>query len=86
MAERLRFLEAQQQRASVWHEQLHRAVGQSLSPQDVQATAETVEALVQKPTDLLIMVRISEQAAQLAAMVRSYAELRRLIDIDPATS
>jgi len=80
MAERLKQLEARDSWAAEWRQGLQRAVNPSLTVEEVRSTLEVLEGLVQKPADLLVMVRLSEKAAELAGIVRAYAEVRRLME------
>jgi hypothetical protein len=53
-----------------------------LTPEGLQAMGELVEALVKKPSDLLVMVKLSEQADKLSAIIRSHQSVLALVQ-DP---
>jgi hypothetical protein len=76
MAERLKLLEARDRRASEWREGLQTSLDSSLSEADLQELADIADALARKPADLLVMLRISEKANQLAAIVRAHQVIR----------
>jgi hypothetical protein len=50
-----------------------------LDTQDVQTMAELVEALVRKPSDLLVMVKISEQAERLASIIHAHERVLEMV-------
>jgi hypothetical protein len=76
MAERLKLLEARDRRASEWREGLQTSLDSSLSEADLQELADIADALARKPADLLVLLRISEKANQLAAIVRAHQVIR----------
>jgi hypothetical protein len=55
-----------------------------LNPDDLQAMRELVEALARKPSDLLVMVKISEQAEQMAAIIRSHQRVLAIVQENPS--
>src|SRR5579864_9320154 len=55
-----------------------------LSGDGLQSMGDLVEALVKKPSDLLVMVKLSEQAETLAAIIRSHKRVLAIVEEDPS--
>jgi hypothetical protein len=57
-----------------------------LSVDGLQSMGDLVEALAKKPSDLLVMVKLSEQADNLAAIIRSHRRVLAIVQEDPSPS
>jgi hypothetical protein len=59
---------------------IQNAASAELTPDELSAMSELLKGLIQKPNDILVIVKISEMAASFASVVDAYAQVRRLID------
>lgn len=80
MADRARLLEADAQRTLSLRQRLRAEAEVSSTGDEVRAMAELIDALASKPSDLLIMVKVSEQAERLAAIVRAHERVLRVLE------
>lgn len=78
IAERARDTEASLARLQAFDARVAQAAFDGVVVECVKSAADLVDALVKKPNDLLVMVKISEQAETLAAILAAHA---RVVDI-----
>ena len=75
IAERARQMEASAADLEAYKARVREAAIGGMDSDGLRSMSELVDALVKKPSDLLVMVKISEQAERLAAIVRAHAKV-----------
>jgi hypothetical protein len=61
-------------------EQARRIIDEAAAADDLNTLVGLLNALAQRPTDILVMAKLSEQAGRLVALAEACAEVRRLIE------
>jgi hypothetical protein len=59
-----------------------RGITHSIPPGEVETLERLLGAWVDRPTDLLILVKLAEQAGRLARVVSAFAEINRILSDD----
>lgn len=77
---RLQALEERARRADGLERRLQDVATSAASSEEIVALSALLSAWVQRPNDLLIMVKLSEQASTLVRVLDAFSALRRLLD------
>jgi hypothetical protein len=77
--ERIRRLEQSAQKVAAVHRTLQQEVAVELSDEDLEMLASLLSAWVERPNDLLVMVKLAERSSALAEIVSAFREIRRLL-------
>lgn len=82
LVERLRALEEDHSRSLAAREQLRALVRAPATAEQLAGLQAILDAWVRRPNDLLVMVKLSEQASLLLDVVAAFRLLRTQVDID----
>jgi hypothetical protein len=78
--ERIRRLEQSAQTIAAVHHALQEQVRVELADEELGVVESLLTAWVDRPNDLLVMVKLSERSTVLAGIVAAFREIRRLLE------
>lgn len=79
LRERVAQLEDQLDRSRAMREQVLAALSTTADADQLQALAALLGAWTQRPNDLLVMVKLSEESSRIASVVQALQQIRRVI-------
>jgi hypothetical protein len=78
-AAQMREVERQARDLATFGDIIRQIASGGLDAQDVRTMGELVDALVRKPSDLLVIVKISEQADRLASIIHAHERVLEMV-------